>query len=347
MVDLKIFSGRSNEPLAREIVRCLQESKYRNKCEIPKSLGDVFIKDHPDGEVYVRYGEGVRGCNVFLVQSTNQPDKNLEELRQMVQAAKQARADSITVVFPYFGYGRQDRRDRPRAAVAAVGVVKDLFGRGATGFVLLDPHSNAIEAALAWEPIPVDRLWARMTFVPYLKSNFPYNHDNLAVASPDLGSVSLANMYAELLEEYPGQIPVVVVVKRRKPGESETNVLFVVGKEVIENSPGIDVLIVDDMIDGGSTLLKAVSELKKLGAGKIYAVSTHGVFSGESLSKIAKSPIEKIFITDSIRHKGNNYIFQNGLAACSDMLVYVSVAPLLAEAIFRIHTNQSVSSLFK
>lgn len=336
-MDLKIFSGRSNEPLAKEIMRCLQS--HRDGCKVPDALGDIFIKDHADGEVYVRFGESIRGDDVFLIQSTNQPDKNLEELRQMVQAAKQARATSITVVFPYFGYGRQDRRDRPRAAVAAVGIVKDLFGRGATGFVLLDPHSNAVEAALAWEPVPVDRLWARIIFVPYLKSNpelFPCNPKNLVVASPDLGSISLANIYAEAFEEHPGQIPVVAVAKRRNPGESETDILFVVGEEEIKNSPGIDVLIVDDMIDGGSTTCKAAKELKALGAGRIYAVSTHGVFSGEAYKNINKAPIERIFITNSIQKK-----------RLLQQITVVSVASLLADVIFRIHNNQSVSSLFE
>lgn len=335
-MDLKIFSGRSNEPLAREVVDYLQS--HRADCKIPGALGDIFIEDHADGEVYVRFGESIRGDDVFLIQSTNQPDKNLEELRQMVQAAKQARATSVTVVFPYYGYGRQDRRDRPRAAISAVGVVKDLFGRGATGFVLLDPHSNAVEAALAWEPVPVDRLWARIAFVPFLKSNselFPYSPSNLVIASPDLGSLSLANIYAEAFEEHPGQIPVVAVAKRRKPGESETDILFVVGAAEIENSPGRDVLIVDDMTDGGSTVCKAAKALKALGAGSIYAVATHGVFSGKAYQNINEAPIERIFITNSIHKK-----------RLLPQITVVSVAPLLADVIFRIHTNQSVSVLF-
>lgn len=336
-MDLKIFSGRSNEPLAQKIAGYIGD-KLSGKAPVDFILGSSIIKDHADGEVHVHFGESLRGDDVFLIQSTNQPERNFAELKQMVLAAKQSQAQSVTVVIPYFGYARQDRRDRPRAAVEAVGRAKDLVGRGANRFLLLDPHSNAIEAGLAWEPIPVDRLWAKRALAPFLKCNFslfPFDPDNLVVASPDLGSFTLANIYAELLEDHAGQIPVIAVAKRRKSGESETDILRVVGEEEIRDRPGVNVLIVDDMIDGGSTTCKAALKLKNLGAGMIYALSTHGVFSGKALQRIDKSPIERVFITDSIYRE-----------KFSDKISVVSVAPLLGEAIFRIHTNQSVSELF-
>ncbi|MFY9457479.1 MAG: ribose-phosphate pyrophosphokinase-like domain-containing protein, partial [Candidatus Spechtbacterales bacterium] len=185
-MDLKIFSGRSNEPLARKVAGYIGD-KLSQKAPVDFTLGSSIIKDHADGEVHVHFGESLRGDDVFLVQSTNQPERNFAELKQMVLAAKQSQARSVTVVIPYFGYARQDRRDRPRAAVEAVGRAKDLVGRGASRFLLLDPHSNAIEAGLAWEPIPVDRLWAKGVLAPFLKCNislFPFDPDNLVVASP-------------------------------------------------------------------------------------------------------------------------------------------------------------------
>lgn len=341
---LKIFAGRSNEPLARAIVDYIGDLSSTRHLDIQRSLSDplrlgvIGIKDHADGEVHVHFGESIRGDDVFLIQSTNQPERNFAELKQMVLAAKQSQAWSISVVMPYFGYARQDRRDRPRAAVEAVGRAKDLVGRGANRFLLLDPHSNAIEAGLAWEPIAVDRLWAKSVFVSFLKSHhslFDFDPDNLVVASPDLGSFTLANIYAELLESRAEQIPVVAVVKRRKPGESETDILRIVGEEEIKDRQDATVLIVDDMIDGGSTICKAASVLKNLGAGRIYAISTHGVFSGKALQRIGESPIDRVFITDSICWE-----------KLPSKVEVVSVAPLLGEAIFRIHTNKSVSSLF-
>jgi len=309
----------------------------------PQELGSVEIKNHADGETRVRYMESLRGADVFIIQSTNQPDSNIIELIQMISAARVGHATRITVIIPYYGYSRQDKKDVPGAPITAADLATCFTALGANQFVLLDPHSSVIETVLN-RLSPTDRLWARIVFSPFLKANpdlFPCSSENLVVLAPDVGAVQLNDIYAKSLEEWPGQIPRLSISKSRLPGDSNTEVLIVNGANEITTRPGIDVLITDDLVDGGTTVINAAKEAKKFGAGRIFVVTTHGVFNGQNyikvLEKLEHSSIDRIFVTDSINRDYTGY----------NKITVVSVAPLLADVIWRVHTNQSVSSLFE
>ena len=338
---LKIFSGRSNEPLAKAIVDHIatSESRYLSRhgqSDFAIGLLDEKRRDFADGELYARYGENLRGCDVFIVQSTNQPHQNDEELRMMVDTAKLASAGRVTAVIPYFGYARQDRKDKSRAPVSAVRKVKELVACGVDRLLLLDVHSSAVEGAAAALNTPCDHLWARPIFLNYMSSNPEFaefmGQQRVVIAAPDLNAGKFARGYAESIwKEFGLNLPIVLVEKRRDPSTGETEVLNVIG-----DVRGKNVLLVDDMIDTGGTTCDAETALIGRGAKRIWALATHGLFSGEALQRIDDSTIERVFITDSIHRE-----------KFSDKINVVPVAYLLAEAIFRIHSNQSVSSLFE
>lgn len=349
-MDLKIFSGRSNEPLAQEIVRCLAGNLRTAINAVCKDahLGvlDEEKRGFPDGELYTRYNENLRGRDVFIVQSTNQPHENDEELRMMIKTARSASAERVTAVIPYFGYARQDRKDKSRAPVSAVRKVIEYKAVGVERVLVLDVHSSAVEIACEALDVRCDHLWARPEFVKRLKQDaefIEFLNEGFVVAAPDLNAGKFARGYAESIWKAFGvNAHIVLAEKRRDPSSGKSELLNVIG-----DIEGKNVLLVDDMIDTGGTTCDAAYEFKKRLAKRIFALATHGVFSDKALVRIAESPIEKVFITDSIKHKRNPKINQSGLYMCGPKLVYVSVAPLLAEAIFRIHTNQSVSSLFE
>lgn len=336
MEKLWVFAGRSNEPLAEKIAEYVQRKiaiagDYRKAPFLNKVFGGLDPrKNFNDGEIYVRYGENIRGADIFIVQSTNQPHENLMELFIMIHTARLASAGRITAIIPYFGYARQDWKDKSRAPITASLIPRLLEAAGVDRVVLLDTHSNGISNAFAALNVQSDHLWARPTLVKYLrmlKEQCTLSDREFAVAAPDLHAVKLARAYAENL----GNLPLVVVEKRRpKPGE--TKVLNIIGEV-----NGKDVLIVDDMIDTAKTMFSAADALKERGAEKIYALGTHGIFSGSALPDLTASRIEMMFVTDSIRQK----LLPN------PRLTVVSIAELLGEAIYRIHKNESVSSLFE
>jgi len=335
MSDLKIFSGRSNEPLAQEIVDCLA-ARHGERYQEAIKLGSLDEKrGFSDGELYTRYGENIRGCDVFIVQSTNQPHENDEELRMMVDTAKLASAGRITAVIPYFGYARQDRKDKSRAPVSVVRKVKELAACGVDRLLVLDVHSSAVEIAAAAINIPCDHLWAKPVFIRHMADNqefVKFLKSGLVIAGPDLNAGKFVRGYAEAIwKEFGLNIPIALIEKRRDPSTGRTEILNVIG-----DVRGKNVLLVDDMIDTGGTTCDAVYAFKDEGSRETWALATHGLFSGKALQRIRRSPIEKVLITDSIRRKN----FPSGISA-------VSVATLLGKAIFCIHTNQSVSELFE
>ncbi len=336
-MDLKIFSGRSNEPLAREIVQFL---RFRIKAEAGDISGEEFnlqlgILDEkrgfPDGELYVRYGENLRGRDVFIVQSTNQPHENDEELRMMIKTARSASAERVTAVIPYFGYARQDRKDKSRAPVSAVRKVIEYKAVGVDRLLVLDVHSSAVEIACEALDVRCDHLWARPQFVKYLRQDvefIKFMQEGFAVAAPDLNAGKFARGYAEALG---CKRPIALIEKRRDVTSGDTDV-----RNVIGDVADVNLLVVDDMLDTWGTQEKAVAAFRMNGAKRIFTLATHGLFSKYACSKIEKSPIERVYITNSINKK---YLPSKAQV--------VSVAELLAEAIFRIHNNDSVSSLFE
>lgn len=333
---LKIFSGRSNEPLARAIVEYIGS---RHAPDVgPVALGrlDERRRNFADGELYVRLMENVRGADVFIVQSTNQPDSHAVELKRMISAAVCASALRVTAVVPYFGYARQDRKDKSRAVVSAVEETREIIQAGASRLLVLDVHSSAVENAAHFAHVPCDHLFARPSFLEHLRADEDFLRvladNDLVVAGPDLNAGKLARKYAEAF----GNVPIVLAYKVRDLNSGDTEVLSVIGE--VENK---DVLIVDDMIDTAGTLCEAAAVFRQMGAKRIFALAAHGLFSRnmktgiEARTLIASSAIERVFITDSI--------LQKNLPSRAEV---VSVAPLLGEAIFRIHVHQSVSSLF-
>ena len=310
MIDttLKIFTGNSNSSLAKQICDYLK---------IP--LGDLTCKRFSDGEIYLKINENIRGVDVFVVQSTHSPVDNLFELLLMIDAAKRASADRVTAVIPYFGYARQDKKDEPRVPISSKLVANLLTTAGADRILTMDLHTDQIQGFF---DIPVDHLYATPVIVDYLsKTNFK----DFTIVSPDPGGTKRARGLAKRL----GGLPLAIIDKRR-PRPNEAYIVNVVGEV-----HGRNTLLVDDIIDTAGTITGAAEALKKNGAQKIYAWCTHPVLSGNAKKKLEESPIEKLFVTDTIP-----------LSWKFNRLKVLSVAPLLGEAIRRIHANESVSSLF-
>ena len=308
--ELKLFTGRANPDLAKRIAEYLRIN-----------LGDIEIKSFSDREVYVKINENVRGKDVFLLQPTCPPaNENIMELLIMIDASRRASAKRITAVIPYYGYARQDKKDEPRVSIAAKLVANLITIAGADRVLTMDLHSPQIQGFF---DIKVDHLFAAPVIIEYFKKK---NLKDLVVLSPDVGGMIRARAYAKRLKA-----PLAVIDKRR-PMANKAEVMHVVGEV-----KGKDVLIVDDMVDTGGTLLAAANALKREGAKDIYASCTHPVLSGDAFQRIYDSPLKEIVITDTIplkREKRNSKIR------------VLSVSSLLGEAIKRIHENKSVSSLF-
>ncbi len=303
-----IFSGSSNPELTRKI------NEYLNL--IP---GEIDRQIFSDGEIWVKYKENIRGRDVFLVQSTHPSSENLMELLIMIDAAKRASAKRITAVIPYFGYARQDHKDQPRVSITAKLVANLITTAGADRVITMDLHAAQIQGFF---DIPLDHLYAS----PIFTSIFKEKADNLVVVSPDVGGIKLARSYAMRI----GGAPLIVIDKRRpKPNKAEV-------MNIIGSVEGKDVLIVDDLIDTGGTFVSAINALKAKGANKIYGSVTHPLLSGEAIKRIEDSPIEKLYVTDSIP-----------LKAKSNKIVQKTASAILAEAILRTHRHESISSLFE
>ena len=307
MSKLKIFSGRSNRPLAEKIAR-----------EAGVELGKLELKNFSDGEIWVKYSDNIRGDDVFLIQSTPPPAENLLELLILIDAARRASANRITVVIPYFGYARQDRKDQPRVSVSAKLVANLITEAGADRLITMDLHAPQIQGFF---DIPMDHLYASAVFTDYFrKKNIP----NLAVVSPDVGGIKMARSYAKRLEAD------LIMIDKRRPKANEVEVMSIIG-----NVAGKNIIIVDDLIDTAGTFVNAVAAVKKNGAQDVYGACTHPILSGKAIERINASAVKSVVVTDSIQVRGE-----------SDKIEFRSVARLFAEAIIRTHNNQSISSLF-
>lgn len=306
--DYKIFSGSSNFSLAEKIAE-----------KLDKPLGSVEKKRFSDGEIWVKYGENIRGSEVFIIQSTNPPAENLMELLIMIDAAKRASATRITAVIPYFGYSRQDRKDQPRVAITAKLVANLLTVAGADRIMTMDLHAAQIQGFF---DIPFDHLYGSTMFTGL----FNEVKDNLVVVSPDVGGIKMARSYAKRLHAD------LVVIDKRRPKQNLAEVVHIIG-----NVEGKDVLLVDDLIDTAGTFVGAIDALKKEGAKEIYGAITHPLFSGPAIERIQESQIKKLYVSDTIALDFDEK---------KNKLEIVSASGIFAEAIRRTYNNESISSLF-
>jgi ribose-phosphate pyrophosphokinase len=304
--DYKVFSGSSNKPLAEKIAVILS-----------KPLGQVELKRFSDGEIWVKYQENIRGLDIFIIQPTIPPAENILELLIMIDAAKRASAKRITAVIPYFGYSRQDRKDQPRVSITAKLLANLITVAGADRIITMDLHAAQIQGFF---DIPFDHLYSSSIF----SGMFRNISENLVVVSPDIGGIKMARSYAKRL--HCG----LVVIDKRRPKINLAEVVHIIGS--VENK---DVLLVDDLIDTGGTIVSALEALKKNGARNIYGSITHPLLSGPALDRINNSAITKLYVTDTIP-----------LRKESDKIEVVSAADIFAEAIRRTYNNESISSLF-
>ena len=281
-------------------------------------LGNVLFSRYSDGEFQPSFEESIRGARIFIIGSTNPGPENLMEMLLMLDAAKRASARHITAVMPYFGWARQDRKDKPRVPIAAKLVAKMLETAGATRIITMDLHADQIQGFFEK---PVDHLFASTLFLPYLKN---LNLDNLCIASPDMGGSKRAYAYSKALE-----CDVVICYKQR----AKANVIS--HMELIGDVEGKNVVLVDDMVDTAGTLTKAADLMMERGAISVRAVTTHGLLSGNAYEKIEKSKLTELIITDSIPIDHN----QNKIKV-------LSCADLFADVMHRVHHNTSISSKF-
>lgn len=307
MADFKLFSGRSNRPLAERIAEV-----------VGQPLGQCEIKTFSDGEIWVKYSDNIRGSDVFIIQSTNPPAENLLELLIMIDAAKRASARKVAAVIPYFGYARQDRKDQPRVSITAKLVANLITKAGADRVITMDLHAPQIQGFF---DIPVDHLYSSAILVKHFKKR---RIQNLAVASPDVGGIKMARAYAKRLEAE------LIVIDKRRPRQNEAEIMNVIGE--VE---GKNILIVDDLVDTAGTLCNAVNALQKAGAKDVFAASTHPVLSGGAYDRINGSNLKKIVVTDTIP-----------LRVQSPKIEIESVAHIFAEAMKRTFKHLSISSLF-
>jgi ribose-phosphate pyrophosphokinase len=310
---LTIFGGNSNVPLMGELCEHLGILPGRSRVE-------RFL----DGEIFVEIGENVRGVNCFIMQSTcSPPNRNLMELLIMIDALKRASAGSIVALMPYFGYARQDRKVKPRTPISAKLVADLLTAAGATRVLAVDLHAGQIQGFFN---IPFDHLYATPVFRDLLKLEGLRGPD-VVIVSPDAGGVERARVYSKALECS------LAIIDKRRESPNVSQVLHLIG-----NVAGKKAILVDDIIDTAGTLCNAAAAVLERGATEVYAVATHGVFSGPALERVNSSVIRKIWVTNSIPQ-------EDRLARC-DRLTVVSLSHLLAEAVKRIHRGDSISSLF-
>ena len=304
---VKIFSGSASNYLAKDI------AKFYGK-----DLGAVTTLKFSDGEMSPSFDESVRGCDVFIIQSTFPTADNLMELLLMIDAARRASAHYVTAVIPYFGYSRQDRKDRPRVGIGAKLIGNLLTAAGADRLMTIDLHAGQIQGFMDF---PVDHLEGNAIFVPYLKS---LNLENILFASPDVGGVVRTRNMAKFFNA-----EMVICDKHRKRANE------IASMQLIGDVKGADVILVDDLIDTGGTLCKAAQLIMDKGANSVRAVVTHPVLSGKAYENISNSVLTELLVTDTIPQK----------QAC-DKIKVLSVAELFAKAIGRIRDHESISSLF-
>lgn len=307
---LLLLAGRANRPLASEIGEI-----------IGKSPDGATITPFSDGEIFVRIDRNARGRDVFIVQPTSSPAENIMELLLLIDAARRASAARVTAVIPYFGYGRQDRKDQPRVAIGAKLVANLIVAAGADRVVSIDFHQHQIQGFF---DIPVDHLYAAPVITKYFRD---LELEDLVVVAPDVGSAKMARGFGKRLSAS------FAIIDKRRPAANQSEVLNVVGE--VE---GRNCLLVDDMVDTAGTLSNAVVALKQRGARSVYAAATHALFSGEAVRRLSEAPLTEMVVTNTIDIPEEKR-FEN--------LRILSVADLLAKAIDHVHSNESVSQLFE
>ncbi|MBQ3241175.1 MAG: ribose-phosphate pyrophosphokinase [Akkermansia sp.] len=308
---MKIISGTAHPKLASDIAKVLG---------LP--LCDAKVNTFPDGESFVQIEESIRGTDVFVVQPTCPPtNHNLMELLVMVDAIRRASASRITAVMPFYGYARQDRKDKPRVPITSKLVANLLTAAGVDRVLTMDLHAAQIQGFFE---IPVDHLYSVPVLIKHLKNTYVKDMKNLVVVSPDIGGVKNAKSYANILGTE------LAIVAKQRISATEVNAHAVIG-----DVQGKDVLMVDDMTESGGTLCAAAEVLKQHGAARIFAAVSHGVLNEKARTRLAASPIERLLTSDSVP------------MAYGDQVDTVSIAPLLAQAIYNIHNNASVTHLFE
>lgn len=307
---LKFFACRQSRYLAEKIAR-----SYGNE------LGDSSVLEFSDGEFQPAYNESIRGCTVFIIQSTFPPAENLMELLLMIDAARRASAYRVIAVMPYFGWARQDRKDRPRVSIGAKMVANLLHAAGVDRIMTMDLHADQIQGFF---DIPVDHLYASGIFVPYIQS---LGLENLSIAAPDMGGAKRAQAYSQYLDA-----PMIICHKQREKAN-------VVSKmTVIGDVEGRDIIIVDDMIDTAGTITKAADLFMEHGANSVRAAVTHPLLSGPAYDRINASALKEVMVTDSIPLKAGGQDVSK--------FTVLSVADLFSDVIERVHNYKEISSRF-
>ena len=309
---LKIFSGRSNPILAKKIADSLDQN-----------LGEITIKTFADGELWIKFEENIRGTDVFIIQPTNSPGDNIIELALLIDAAVRASAKTVTAVIPYFGYGRQDRKDNPRVPISSRVMVDMVTATGANRIITMDLHSTQIQG---FATIPFDHLYSRMVLLDAIR-DLALNPDNSVVLSPDVGSARMSQAYAKRLGMH------FALIDKRRYAPNKAEIVHLIG-----DLKGKDVLIIDDMIDTAGTTVNAANAAKENGANSVTAIATHALLSGPAIERIKKSAIGKIIVTDTLSIPDEKKI---------ENMEIVTVANVFGEAIERVFEGKSVSALFE
>ena len=304
---VKIFAGSASEDLAQKIA-----------FSYGVELGNVSLNKFSDGEFQPSFEETVRGADIFIVQSTFPPVDNLFELLLMIDAAKRASAKSIVAVMPYFGFARQDRKDKPRVSIGSKLVANLLSAAGVNRIMTMDLHADQIQGFFE---VPVDHLYASSIFIPYIES---LNLPNMIMAAPDTGGTKRANAYAKYFD-----VEMAICYKQRKKA-NEIHDMTVIG-----DVKGKDVILLDDMIDTGGTLAKSAELIKELGATSVRAICTHPILSGPAYERIENSELEELIVTDTIPQQQE-----------SSKIKVLSVADLFAQIIEKVENHKSISPSF-
>ena len=308
---LKIFACKASKEFALKVAKALN-----------LELGDSDVITFSDGEFQPSYNESVRGATVFVIQSTFPPTDNLFELLLMIDAAKRASAHKVIAVMPYFGWARQDRKDKPRVSIGAKLVANMLNAAGCDRVMTCDLHADQIQGFFDF---PVDHIYASAVFLPYLKS---LNIENLAIAAPDMGGAKRANAYARYLE-----CPVVICHKSREKANVVASIT------AIGEVAGKNIVIVDDMIDTAGTLAKAANVLKEMGALSVRACATHPVFSGPAYDRIAESELEEVIVADTIP-------LSDDPAKDKSKITVLSMTKMFADIIDKVYNYETLSTSF-
>ena len=310
--NLKIFSGRSNPILAEKIVESLGIG-----------LGQLTIKNFADGELWIKFEENIRGTDVFIIQSTNSPAENIMELVLIIDAAVRASANTVTAVIPYFGYGRQDRKDQPRVPISSRVMVDLITATGANRIITMDLHSTQIQG---FATIPFDHLYSRMVLQDAINS-LELDPKNSVVLSPDVGSARMSQAYAKRLGMH------FALIDKRRYAPNKAQVMHMIGDLKDKH-----VLIIDDMIDTAGTIVNAANEAKENGAISVTAIATHALLSVPAIDRIKKSNIGKLVVTDTVSIEDEKKLGN---------MEIVTVANVFGEAIRRVYDGESVSALFE